>query len=512
MTGHVAVPPKPLLSKEEMLRFLDFLEEFGSEGEQTLDLMADPASFKMMMFLVRQHLEAKLVTSTSLVAVSGAPYGTAMRRVDLMIDAGYIVRRPKTRSGRSFSLHPSPLLLDGWYGYARRVKRVIGKALGFPNSPRNPDDYYFGASYLSARIIPPPSVLPKGLGVSSLRVLVHADPSFLAMERLKRQYEQIFGTPIRIRALAIDRLYDEAIANSALKQSRYDIVACDLPWVGEFATRRILRPLGDLFARSTMNISDFHPAGWNGGQFNGEQFGIPIQTSPELLLYRRDLFAEHSIDPPSTADQVIEAARRLHKPSVGVRGIAWNAARGTPMGHTFVMAMAAFGQPVLNLRSMHGDFDTTFIEGEQLRPMVNTPEGLLAAEYLCQLLPYSPLNILNMTWYERMVCYARGEAAMAYGYTLFVPYLEQSASPARDHTGFLPHPRGPNGKNLAPVGGYVLSIPANLAEERVAPAWEAVQALISPEAIKLYIVNGSRVCPRFSVSADPEVQSEFLKS
>lgn len=158
---------------------------------------------------------------------------------------------------------------------------------------------------------------------------------------------------------------------------------------------------------------------------------------------------------------------------------------------------------------MHGDFDTTLIEGEQLRPMVNTREGLLAAEYLCQLLPYSPLNILNMTWYERMVCYARGEVAMAYGYTLFVPYLEQSASPARDHTGFLPHPRGPNGKNLAPVGGYVLSIPANLTEERVAPAWEAVQALVSPEAIKLYIVNGSRVCPRFSVSADPEVQSEF---
>lgn len=500
--------PSPL-SKEEMLRFLDFLDELSSETEQAVELMEDPACFRMMGFLVRQHLEAKLVTITALAAASGAPYATAMRRIEEMLEKGHIVKRIKTRTGKSFSLHPSEAMLSGWYDYTRRVKSIIGKALGISGARSNFDDYFFGGSYLSARIIPPPSVPPAGLQLHSpLRMLVHADPSFMAMESLKRQFEQIFGVQIRNRALSIDRLYTEAIENAQLKASRYDIIACDLPWVGEFATKGVLLELDGLIASSALNVTDFHAAGWNGGKYNGKQFGVPIQTTPELLLFRRDLFAEEGLPPPLTTDELIAAARRFHKPHLGLRGIAWNGARGTPMGHTFAMAMAAFGRPILNLRPMHGDFDTGFISGERLRPAIDTEEGRLAAEYLLELLAYAPLGILNMSWYERMVAYGRGEVAMAFGYTLFAPYLEmQMNSPARDHTGFLPHPRGPKGKNIAPVGGYLLGIPANLAEDRVAAAWRAVQTLTSAEAVKLYILNGSRVSPRFSVSADPEVQA-----
>jgi multiple sugar transport system substrate-binding protein len=220
------------------------------------------------------------------------------------------------------------------------------------------------------------------------------------------------------------------------------------------------------------------------------------------------LFQENGIDLPMTTDQVINAARALHRPNAGIRGIAWNGARGMPMGHTFVMTMAAFGQAVINLRRTYDDFDAELIEGEQFRPMLNTEAGRLAAEYLLELAAYSPLTILSMSWYERMVAYAEGEVAMAYGYTLFVPYLDKSRkSSAWRNTGFLPHPRGPGGKNIAPVGGYVLGIPANLAPDRVKSAWDALRALTSSEAIKQYIVHGSRVSPRFSVSADPEVMA-----
>ncbi|WP_287339003.1 extracellular solute-binding protein [Mesorhizobium sp.] len=502
-------PTSPPLSKEEMLRFLDFLDEFGSEAERSMELMAEPACFRMMSFLVRQHLDAKLVTITALAAAAGVPYATAMRRIEEMIETGHIIKRSKTKTGKSFSLHPSERMLNGWYDYTRRIKSIIGKALGISGARSNFDDYFFGGSYLSARIIPPPSVPAVGLQLPSpLRMLVHADPSFMAMESLKRQLEQIFGVQIRNRALSIDRLYIEATENAQLKASRYDLIACDLPWVGEFSTKNVLLNLDALIANSSLNVSDFHAAGWNGGRFNGKQYGIPIQTTPELLLFRRDLFLEDGLTPPTTTDELVAAARHFHKPHIGLRGIAWNGARGTPMGHTFAMAMAAFGRPILNLRPMHGDFDTSFIAGERLRPVVDSEEGRLAAEHLLELLACAPLGILNMSWYERMVAYGRGEVAMAFGYTLFAPYLEmQASSPARHSTGFLPHPRGPRGKNIAPVGGYLLGIPANLAPERIPAAWEAVQMLTSAEAVKLYILNGSRVSPRFSVSADPEVQA-----
>jgi multiple sugar transport system substrate-binding protein len=56
------------------------------------------------------------------------------------------------------------------------------------------------------------------------------------------------------------------------------------------------------------------------------------------------------------------------------------------------------------------------------------------------------------------------------------------------------------------VGGYVLSIPSNLHETRRAAAAEALIAFTSPEAQKLYIQNGSRTAPRYSVGADPDVR------
>ena len=56
------------------------------------------------------------------------------------------------------------------------------------------------------------------------------------------------------------------------------------------------------------------------------------------------------------------------------------------------------------------------------------------------------------------------------------------------------------------MGGYVLCIPTNLPEERRAEAAEALIVFTSPEAQKLYVQNGSRTAPRYSVGADPEVR------
>ena len=112
-----------------------------------------------------------------------------------------------------------------------------------------------------------------------------------------------------------------------------------------------------------------------------------------------------------------------------------------------------------------------------------------------------------MSWYERIRLYAAGRVAMAYGYTLLAPYFElDETSPARGRTGYLPHPPGPEGAPVATVGGYALGIPTNLAPERRDAAAEALIAFTSPEAQKLYVENGSRTAPRYSVGADPDVR------
>jgi len=56
------------IANEEMLRFLSFVDQIDSEAEADLHLPHPKPYYRMSIFLLRQHLEAKLVTVTALAA------------------------------------------------------------------------------------------------------------------------------------------------------------------------------------------------------------------------------------------------------------------------------------------------------------------------------------------------------------------------------------------------------------------------------------------------------------
>ena len=497
------------VSGKEFTKFLDFVDALGSEAEQVLSLKRGYDETRMITTLLRNHLTGKLTTTSLLADASGLGYGTAIRAINSIEARGLLIRRPRTKTGKSYSLHPSLKLIDEWQEYARRVRGAIGSTLGIGAPGRTEiGDYFFGASYSHSNTIPPPTPFASKLKLHrGLRVLAHADPTFMAINALKRQFESRFGIMINSRALSIDRLRQEILENSQRKVSRYDIVACDLPWFGELVERKALMPIDGLISGSGTDLCDFHKAALASARYRGVQYGLPVQTTPELFCVRRDLCSEAGIGIPHTVADVLEAARTLHNRSAGRAGIAWNAARGTPLGHTFMFVMGAMGRPILNLRRIDGDFDAEWVEGENCRPMLDSSEARQTAEYLRELISYSPVSVLSMSWYERAKAFADGHVAMAYCATLLAPLFELNPeSPAYGTTEILPHPYGPGGKPIAPVGGYAMAIPSNVEPDRVGPVWSALEAFISPESIKLYIENGSLVSPRFSVSMDPEIR------
>ena len=508
MRGHITGQSVLPRARTEMLQILSFLDKFGDELEDTIALFAPNPYFRMTLHLIRGHLEAKVVTPTSLIGASRVPYATANRRLKEMMDADLIERRPRTSSGKSFSLHPSEKLIDQWMQLSSRVKRLSETSFGGAEADAETEDYFFGGSYMAAQSIPPIQVLREPIKVKGgLRVLVHGDPTFMVMDALKRQFEQAIGTQIHQRAFSIDRLREEAMRNAHRNTSLYDIIAVDLPWIGGFADANVLMPLDEAMDIARLDPADFHTAGWKAAHWGGRPYGVPAQTTPEVLFYRTDLFQQAGLEPPRTTDALLEAAAAFHDPTKGRYGIGWNAARGTALGHTVLMTMADFGQPVLDLAEIAGGFETDDLASRDYHPTIDTEGGLRAAEFLLRLLEFSPPDILSMSWYERVRPYATGRIAMAYGYTLLAPFFElDESSPAHGNTGYLPHPAGPGARSVAPVGGYVMGIPANLPADRVRDAVEALLVFTSPEAQKMYVQNGSRTNPRYSVGADPEVR------
>ena len=488
--------------------FLELYEDLQREAAQLLSLSPGQREIRIVTHLVRSHLAGRLVTSSSLAAASGLSYGTAIRTMARMEHEGLITRRARTASGKSASLHPSADLLARWHAFAVRASARVRAAAEADFRPPPPDCPRPERAKQGV-ILPPPAVLTNRIELPrGLRVLVHADPTFTAMNRLKRQFEMILGAPIRSRAFAIDRLHAEVIENAKLPRSKYDLVAVDYPWFGELAGKNYLAPLDDVVAALGPDVHDFYPDTLASTRWRGSCYGLPAIMTAELLVHRSDVFARAGLAPPRTTDETVAAAKRLNNPRSGFYGIAWNGARGTPLGHTVLMVMAAFGRPVLDLQRVPGGFDCGKLEGEALRPAFLSLEARQTVEYLLELMPYSPPNLLGMAWWDRAMAYQRGKVAMAYSHTLLAPLYETDpASPGYRNTGYSPHPTGPRGAPIVPMGGYALAIPANIAPERKPAALTALRSLTSASATKLYLMDGSLASPRFSVSRDPEVQA-----
>ena len=490
------------MTKEEVLSLIDLLERVRLPAERQYKLTEPDPVWNMTVYLIKRHLTGMLVTPTSLARSAGVPYTTAVRRVEDMERNGLLIYRPRTRSGRSFSVHPSQTLIERIFDYALGVKAAIARTLGQQDDPAS---FYLGASYLSARIIPGPAVVKGGLGVGkTLNVLLHNDPSFFIGESVQREISHLLGGNVRFHGLPFDELRLRTLANAKRGSSDFDIVAIDLPWIGEYAALGVMMPIDDLVGEGAINRADFHPAEWEGTHFEGRQFALPLLTNPELLFYRRDMFDACGIAPPTTTDEVLAAARVLHAPREKTYGVCWTGARGTPVGQAFSQFLADFGQPILNLRRVVDGYDSTHVTGEEFAPRIDTPRGHATAEFMLKLLEVSPPNVLDIGWDEQVALLNEGRLAMAYEWASRTSRLSPS-SPTVGNVGFLPHPVGSTGidtvprDSVSPIGGYALGIPANLDPDRIALAWRAIEWFTSPEVIKLFVQHGACVMPRFSV-------------
>ena len=497
------------MTREEMLRILDFIDSTRELSLLSTKLSTIDARWNIISYAMRRHLDGKLLTVTSLAMASGVPYGTAMRRIGDLVDEGFLIKRPRSRSGRSFSLHPTRQLISEFESFAMQFKVMVGTTFGYADSGDAMQDFYFGGGYMASRILPYPNAMSTGVGYDRcVRILCPIDPTFRTLSKFSSTLDELCGTNIEIINLPLDELHARIMANAKRRLSEFDIVAFDLPWIGQLADEGIIRPLDDIIAATRYNSSDFHNAAWRGSAWRGRQFGVPIQPTVEVLFCREDIFSQAGIGLPRTTSEVLSAAKALHRSSADLSGIVMNFGRGTPLAHTFIQTLADFGQPIINLPPLGDEFDVRELSGEDFRPMLDTDPARQTAEYLVELLQFAHPKSLKCNWDRRIRIFSQGHAAMCYGWSIRAAAFERNEeSPAHGKVAFIPHPPAPGGRSVSPIGGFSLAIPQGLSDERRQDAWKVMEYLTRPELMKWYVQNGNLTSPRFSTSADPEVQA-----
>lgn len=496
----------PPLSDLEYLRILRLLEQIRSQFDERVDIGQSDADWRMIAYLVRGYISGEPVTISSLIQVSGITYGTAQRRVHALLDVGLIEKKARSKTNKSFYLQPSARLLADFTGYITDMKSFLARTVGLRGEEAAEEFYFGGAGYAREVAAPASLQLQAGRSGEPLKFLLNDDNYFAAMRNMWSDYRNNLGSRKSFTLKLLPALHSELKAALGSDRCEYDVVALNMPWLGEFADAGQLRRLDGYITNDNIRPADYHPTVWSTGQWNGRQYGIPIYITVEAMAIRRDLFEDHKIDPPRTFDQVIQVGRHFHNPAREFYGIAWNGARGMPVASTFMVLMGCCGVSIFNLAGARRHHEWATLSGEQLRPRIDCDEARIVLDYLRRLIEISPPDVLQMDWERRISAFLNGEVAMTYCWTMRASRFDSDVrSVVKRRARLIPQPKSTFGASNNPLGGFLLAIPSSVPEERARLAFEAISWVASPEAMKKHATNGLPVAPRFSVAADPEV-------
>lgn len=89
-----------------------------------------------------------------------------------------------------------------------------------------------------------------------------------------------------------------------------DVAQIEYYALPQFALTDALNPLGDFGAGSLEGT--FSPGTWGSVKQGDAIYGLPMDSGPMALFYNKKVFDEHDIAVPTTWDEYVEAARKLH--------------------------------------------------------------------------------------------------------------------------------------------------------------------------------------------------------
>ena len=489
----------------EMLRVIEFLDRTRRPFGDVIGGFDEETVWKIVVYLIKSHIHSQPVAISTLGQESGLPYATSMRLINRMVDSGFILKVPKSPGSKTFSLQPGEKLLQSFQVYAGKTKSLLAQTLGLRGSEQE-EEYYFGGTPLGSQIIPPMRLVQKRAESHiELRFLLNDDNYFSAMRNMWADFRNNLASKKNFDLLPLPELYRRVLENRDKPVSDYDVLAINMPWLGEFAEKDIIRPIDALIQKTGINPLDFHPSIWSTAHWNGQDYGVPGYCTIEILAARRDLFANAGLDYPRKFEDVLFAGRHFHAPQNGMYGAVWDGARGMPIASSFMFFLGACSQPTISLRRSRTGFTLEGVDLEALQCTILSDAGFAALDFMRQLMEISPPDILNMAWDKTLDVFMKGKASLGYFWTMRAARFEYDVqSVVKRRVEYLPQPAGPGGNRASPIGGFLFCIPSNLPEERVELAADAIAWMASREAMKAHVKNGFPIAPRFSVSADPE--------
>ena len=149
---------------------------------------------------------------------------------------------------------------------------------------------------------------------------IPSHPHYDAMLKLLPEFTKETGIKVETDRLAVPRMKDKQLLEMAKPKGDYDVVCYVVMWKGEYVKKNLIHELDPFLKNAALadpayDIKDIVPGylenmglvGGPKGYLAGpgaKLYGLPYGAETSILAYRRDIFAKHDLQPPTTYDEM----------------------------------------------------------------------------------------------------------------------------------------------------------------------------------------------------------------
>ena len=320
------------------------------------------------------------------------------------------------------------------------------------------------------------------------------DQFITGFRELIPQFEEETGIKITMDELGYVDLYQKLTADFVGETANYDLMTMDIVWSGEYAQNGYTLPLDDFMARdeAELELDDILPVAWTLGEWEGQHWAYPLAGYANVLNYRKDVLEEAGIEPPTTQQELYEAAKQLNDPDNEFYGMALLGAKGSAVAQDYMAWVQQHGGTIL-------DADGNVA--------LNTPENVEILEFFGSLFEYAPPGATDYWWDQRETAFRNGNVAMMEGWSIArAGYEDPDISTVVGNVDIAYAPVTEGMEPKYGFGGWGIGINADSEEPEA--AWEFIKWLSTPEIQKEWIRNDGAPIRR-STLEDPELVAEY---
>lgn len=346
---------------------------------------------------------------------------------------------------------------------------VLAAALALAACGSDPD----GASGGDAGTTDPAKV--KG----TVRVIMEEVPDTDVVQQMLPAFKQAYpDVEIKVEALPYDQMRDRIVSSFLASKPTYDLIVVDNPWMYDFVQGGFLEPLdARIEAAEGFEFEDYSEPLRTIATVDGKTYGVPFYNYALALVYRKDLYEQAGLQPPTTLEELKAAAAKL---TSGKRaGIAMQPQKGYKIFEEWANYLFAAGGS---------------IQDDSGKVTLDSPEAREALQAYIDIYKESaPENSLNWAFDESIRAVSSDRAAQLLSYNWMLPTLNKE----QDRYAIAEVPGG-----KAVLGAWYWGIPANSATKDA--AWAFVAWIGAKERETERVVKGGAPV-RSSVLDDEQV-------